>query len=126
MRKLYVRKIAGNVRYHIPPQSRTLQHIRFVDREQLTTTGAGKIESYASDALDFEFSVAHGVGRDTLAGRAFHTARFTKVEAPKKLAHNENVGALDQVRFQWRAADQCGVTHCGTQVGVRAQFATQA
>ena len=59
----------------------------------------------------YEEAAAQGL----LAG--INAARLAVIEPGGQLAHNDHVGTLDHVVFEWRRFDQLRISEHGTQIG---------
>src|SRR6266436_7058996 len=86
--KLDIGKINGDASDDFAPETRALQNIRLVDREQSAAAGAREFKCDAGDALDLRLTVAHGVERVARAGSALDGARLAEIQSAKQFAHD--------------------------------------
>ncbi len=80
-----------------------------------------------TDAANFGFVVAHGV--DTFALSVFergYAARLTEINVAGKLAHDHQIKAGYDFRFQGRGRGQFGVEQCRTQIGKQIELLADA
>src|SRR6266436_144921 len=86
--ELDIGKISSDTSDDFAPETRTLQNIRLVDREQSAAAGAREFKCDAGDALDLRLTVAHGIEREARAVGAVDGARIAEIQSAKQFAHD--------------------------------------
>ena len=80
---------------HVAPQARRFEHVGLVDRSDELAARAREIEADDGDAADLVFGVDHGV--EPAARLALDAARLAEVEIAEQLAHDDHVGAANDL-----------------------------
>ena len=107
-----------HVAHHLAPQPAGLEHVGLVDARHPRARGA---EGDAGDALDLLARVDAGVG-----GRVRGARLLAEVDPAGELAHDEQVGALDQLALERARVVQRRDRPDRAQVGEQAEALAQA
>ena len=118
-----VRIITSDAIDHRAPQLGHFEHVGLVDRGQPPPSPPSHLEGDARDPLHFELRVDQGVHGPIRPG--FSASRRAVVDAARKLAHDDEVGAHGHFWLERQNTDQLLVDLGGSQVGKAAQLAAQ-
>jgi len=115
----HVRELLGvHPAHDLAPQPRGLEHVRLVDARHATARG---LERRARDPLDLGDRVLAGVVRALPVASA-----RAEVDAPGELAHDQQVGALDDLAAQRAGVVEGRERAHRAEVGVEPQALAQA
>src|SRR5262249_34911591 len=97
-----VRKLLRYFGTRLAPQYRCFQYIRLVDRSHAASSMPGKLESNFGNTANLIARIDFGVKRLHFV----HSARRSKIDPTKKLAHNDQIDATNTITSQRRAINE--------------------